>query len=271
MKNPASQNLNPAGIRFQDIFCLNKKNLVANLISRNLKIKYRQSILGLLWTILIPAFTALVYYVVFHFVIKVRMENYLFFILCGLLPWQFVSSCLLQGLESIQGNHHLLNKVPMPPQAFPLAETLTLFLNLILSVPILIVVGFASGISPSSSWLLIPLIILALFFITYFWAFILAIIYIFFRDLKHLMSIGVQILFYATPVLYNQAMIPENFFPWLYLNPWAGIFLSSQKILVLGQFPSREDLLSMGVWVVVLAAVSFILLRKFRYVLAEKA
>ena len=199
------------------------------------------------------------------------MENYLFFILTGLLPWQFVSACLLQGLESIQGNHHLLNKVPMPPQAFPLAEVLTLFFNLVLSIPILLVVGILCHIQVTPSWILIPVLVAALLFITYFWAFILALIYVFFRDLKHLMNIGVQVLFYATPVLYNQAMIPDSFFPWVYLNPWAGLFLASQKVLVLGSWPSQADLLSIAIWLVFLWVLSLYLLSRFRFTLPEKA
>lgn len=88
------------------------------------------------WTILIPAAVALVYYFVFQKIIKIQIDNYLVFLLCGILPWGFFSSALTLGLGSIVSNYHLLGEVPIAPAVFPLSEVLSSFLNLVLAIPV---------------------------------------------------------------------------------------------------------------------------------------
>src|SRR3954453_19323172 len=94
-------NFRPLGI---DFFCLGKKFLVYNMVSRNLKIKYRRSVLGVFWTLLSPIAMTVVYYFVFKVILQVRMPHYLVFILSGVLPWTFFSQSLSEGMESIAGS-----------------------------------------------------------------------------------------------------------------------------------------------------------------------
>ena len=253
----------------KQIFCLNKKNLMANLILRNLRIKYRQSLLGFLWTMLIPGLTALVYYVVFSYILKVKIERHLFFILCGILPWQFVSSALTGGLESLQYNSQIINKVPIPPQIFPLSECLTVYLNFLFSIPILILVGILQKSPISWVWLLIPFVWVALFISTYCITLVLAVAFLFFRDLRHLISVVVQILFYATPILYKFEMVPAQLLPWLSLNPWSVFFIVTQKILILCELPNLTDLAVIAIWTILPIWVAYWVLRKFGPMIAE--
>src|SRR5262249_37544767 len=118
---------------------LHRKFLVYNLVNRNLKIRYRKSFFGMLWTVLIPATQACVFYFVFTQVLKVKTPNYLLMLMSGLVPWTFFIASIMGGLECLVGNHSLLNKVQLPVQALVSAETVTTLVNLIFSLPILVV------------------------------------------------------------------------------------------------------------------------------------
>ena len=161
-----------------ELFCPYHKFLVYNLVRRNLLIKYRKSVLGFLWSLIVPASTALVYYLIFKFVMKVTVENYIIFILMGILPWSFFLSCIGGGLESLTGNHNLLNKIPLPLHALSLSECLSAMINFLFSIPILLIVGVIVQAPITWSYLYLPWFIFLLFLQCYAYSLILGIGYV---------------------------------------------------------------------------------------------
>lgn len=252
-----------------DFFCLNNKFLVFNLVARNLKLKYRLSYLGVLWTLLVPAATALVYYVVFQHVIKIQIENYLFFLLLGTLTWNFFSSCISQGMESVVGNQGLLNKTPIPIQVFPLSETITLLANYLLSTPIILGVALIMGAPLSSSLLYFPLLLLLLTIQAYAVGTLLSLAYVFFRDFKHLISIVMQIWFYLTPVIYKADMIPEKYRNLLWLNPVGHIIKNIQDVVIFGHSPGLMELLGNAIWTLVIFYISVMVFKHIHKTIVE--
>ncbi len=226
--------LQPLGI---DLFCFGKKFLVFNLVNRNLKVKYRRSILGVLWTLLVPLSMGIIYYMVFNLFLKVKIPHYLSFILSGVIPFSFFTQSILEGMESIVGNWGLASKIPMPLQIFPYVGTLTNLVTLSLSLPILIGAALISKVSIGYSILVLPFYFLLLFGMSYGLALILAIAFVYFRDLRHLMGIILQIWFYGTPVVYSHSMIPDQFHWILFANPIGSLFVAFHAILVEGSFP----------------------------------
>jgi ABC-type polysaccharide/polyol phosphate export permease len=212
-----------------DAFCLNKKFLVYNLVNRNLKIKYRRSFLGFFWTILSPLAVSFIYYFVFKVVMKVERPHYLPFILCGVLPWSFFAQSLNEATESIVGNHGLISKIPVPIQVFPYVVSITNFSTLIFALPIIIGLAWASGITPSFITILIFPYFLSLLVISYALGTVLAIAFVYLRDLKHAIGLILQIWFYATPIVYDKGMIPEKYKFVLYLNPVGASFVGIQE------------------------------------------
>lgn len=258
--------LRPFGV---DLFCLGKKFLVFNLVSRNIKTKYRRSVLGLFWTFLSPLAMAAVYYFVFKVVLRVQMEHYLIFILAGVLPWSFFSQTVLEGMESIVGNWGLVSKVPVPLQIFPYVGSLTNLVTLALATPILIGAALISGVSLGPSLVLLPAYFLALFLISYCFSLILAVAFVFFRDLRHLMGIILQLWFYGTPVIYDESMIPAKYHWVLYLNPVAYVFSALHKVLVKGEWP---DFMTAGIvsfWTLLALAVALGVQKRFGRGLVE--
>lgn len=111
--------LYPLGV---DLFCFGKKFLVFNLVAKNLRTKYRRSILGILWTLAAPLSMAIVYYFVFKVVLQVKQPYYIVLILTGVLSWNFFGQTLVEGTDAILGSWGLLSKVPIPLPVFPLSE-----------------------------------------------------------------------------------------------------------------------------------------------------
>ncbi|MBU6374543.1 MAG: ABC transporter permease [Bdellovibrionales bacterium] len=253
MKSFTNSLLYPAGI---DLFCTGKKFLVYNMVSRNLKIKYRRSVLGIFWTLLNPLALATIYYFVFKVVMNVQLPNYLPFILSGVLPWAFFSQSVSESTESFVANAGLLTKVPVPIQVFPYVGVLTNFVTLVLATPIILVAAWLHQTPITAAYFLFPFYGLALFAMAYSASIVLAISFVYFRDLKHLVGLILQIWFYASPIVYREQMIPEKYRWILFFNPLGQIFEGIHSVLLDGQAPSVWSLATVCFWVFVFLAVA---------------
>lgn len=239
-----------------EFFCLHRKNLLFNFVVRNLKVKYRGSILGFFWTLLIPFAQILVFYFVYKVVMRVPVHDYLLFIVSGILPWVFFSATLNESFESLVGGQGLLTQVPVPIQAFPASAVVSNFINFMLSIPALMAVLAFSGADVSwRALLFLPLSVL-LFFFTYSLAFILASLFVIFRDLRHIFGIVLQLWMYCTPILYPVDMIPEKLRWTLYVNPLSGYFVAIRDVLVYNRLPDLNFLWIFAVWIIVLIMIA---------------
>lgn len=253
----------------EDFFCIYNKNLLFNLLKRNLKLKYRQSYLGIFWTVLVPALNALIYYFVFKNVLRVGIENYFLFVLTGLLPWQFFSTAVLNSIESITLNAGLINKVPVPPRAFPFAEINTIMINFVLSMPVLMAVAIVN--KSDFAWVNFSFIfyIMLLFFQGYGLSLVFSTLYVYLRDLRHFVGIIVQAWFYLTPVVYHQGMVPENF-KWVeYANPIALIFHGIHETFVYNRSMSFDQNAIAVLWTVVILNIGFVVYLRSKKTLVE--
>lgn len=182
-----------------------------NLVIKELKLRYKKSILGFLWTFLHPLGLMVVYSLVFSQILRFGMKNFHVFLLSGLLPWNFLAASLFQALPSILGNANLIKKIYVPRIIFPLAVVGTNLINLILS---LILLGFFllfAGMKPSFSLLFLPgaLIIHSLF--TTGVVLLIASITVFFRDMGHILEVFLLGWFFLSPVIYPFHQIKGTF------------------------------------------------------------
>lgn len=259
--------LKPFGI---DVFCIHKKFLVFNMVSRNMKIKYRRSVLGVLWTLLVPLGTALVYYFVFKSVFKVQLPNHLVFILSGVLPWSFFSQTFLEGSDSLVGNSGLLTKVPIPIQVFPFVGSLTNLITLVFAFPVIIGAALIGDVGIHAGWVAVPVLILMLFVQAYGFSVIFGMMYVYFRDLKHILGILTQVWFYTTPVLYDVSMVPENLRFIIYCNPVGYLFDGLHRVIAMGEPLPLKHLWISGGWTVGLLGVTLFTLKNTGKNLIEK-
>jgi ABC-type polysaccharide/polyol phosphate export permease len=239
-----------------DFFCLGKKFLVFNLVSRNLKVKYRRSVLGVLWTVLSPLAMTAVYYFVFKIILKVTIPHYLVFIVSGILPWSFFSQSTIEGMESIVGNLGLVTKVPIPLQLFPFVGTLTNLTTLTIATPILIAAAVVSDVPLGLHLLMLGFYFPVLFFV-------------FLRDLRHITGIVMQIWFYATPVVYQDSMIPEKLRWTIYANPVAPVFIGLHQVLAGGAWPGGTLVIASVGWTVALTLTASFVYKRYNRILVE--
>jgi ABC-type polysaccharide/polyol phosphate export permease len=190
-----------------------------------------------------------IFYFVFKVVLNVQVPHYLAFILSGMLPWSFFNQTVLEGMESLVQSLGLISKVPIPLQVFPFVGSVTNLITLVLATPVLIGAAILSDVSLGSSLLLLPVYYTVLFLLAYGISSMLAILFVLLRDLRHLAGIGMQILFYATPIIYNEAMIPEKYRWIMYVNPLSFVFIDLHTILAQGAWPDPQHLLILSLWV----------------------
>jgi ABC-2 type transport system permease protein len=209
---------------------------------RNLKVKYRRSVLGFFWTLLIPISQSSIYYLVFLKILKVQIEHYVPFILSGVMFWTFFSNTLNEGMESLLNNSSLLTKIPVPLQTFPLVAALSHGINLGLAIPVVAGAMALDGLPLRPAFLMMPLLLGAILVISYSISLVFSLVMVFFRDLRYVLALLLQVWMYGTPVLYNEQMVPESFRWILWANPIGLIFPSIHDVVLRGVIPEFATL-----------------------------
>jgi ABC-type polysaccharide/polyol phosphate export permease len=217
---------------------LRYRALVRNLVLKDLKLKYRDSLLGFLWSLMNPLLMLSVYTLAFEYVLRVQMEDYPYFLLVALLPWQFFASSAQAATLSISGNAPLIQKVSFPREVLPISTVLFGLAQLLLALGVLLPAALLAFDRPLP-WTaaLLPLLLLLHLAFTLGAAFLLSTLATFFRDVVHLTEVALVLLFWLTPILYPISMAP----PWLRLaleaSPLAAFALAYQDLLFWGRLP----------------------------------
>ncbi|MCA2978494.1 MAG: ABC transporter permease [Myxococcaceae bacterium] len=172
------------------------------LSMRELKARYRASVLGFLWTFLNPTLSMAVYGLVFGFIMSSSQERYPFYLLSGLLPWICFSTSVLGGTTSISDRKDLLTKVRFPAQVLPAYVVLTNVLNLVFSLPLLFLLAAVYGDAPSWHVVLVPVLLALQSLFTLAVTYLLSALNVAFRDLQHIIANVMQLAFFLTPVLW---------------------------------------------------------------------
>ena len=250
---------------------LRYRALVQNLVAKDIKIKYRGSILGLLWSLLHPASMLLVYVFAFKIVLQVQRENYVYFIVAGLLPWTFFSGALIASTQAIVGNAHLIRRIYFPRELLPIASVLFNFTQLLLALVIFIpTILFFFGHRPSwTMMLIVPLLLLHLIF-TIGLAFVLSSITVHFRDVAHLTEVFLPMVFWTTPILYPVEMVPQALRRWITLSPTALFAVSYQDVLLGAQLPEWRLLTPLMGWAFATLGLGFLVFRRLHRQMAEE-
>lgn len=202
------------------------------LTEANLKTRYRNTVAGLIWVALYPLMIYGAQAVVFHFILKIQIENYLLFLLSGLLPWIFLSQSIEMNTGMIMNNSRLLKSFPIHPFVPVVAQVLDNLINFIfVFIFIFIPVAFFTD-SFHLQTLLLPIPILCLFISSAAISFVLSICQVFFFDTRYLVSFALNLLFYLTPIFYSSVFIPEEYRRFLFLNPFYIMIAPFQKIIL---------------------------------------
>lgn len=239
-----------------------KRALVAVLVGRELKARYRGTILGYLWSLLNPLLLLSVYTVVFTLVIPARVASaapYPLFLFAGLLPWVFFTGALLDAAVVLPDNGPLLKKVMVEPEVFPAVTVLSHAVHHLLALPVLLagVVLAALALGRSFPWTiaLLPLAVLLWAATVFGWAMGVAALAVHFRDLKDLLHNLFTLWFFLTPIIYTPEVVPAGVLRRLVLlNPMTPLVSAYRLLAVEGRLPS----LATWGWGLAIAGVSLL-------------
>ncbi|MDY7233129.1 ABC transporter permease [Hyalangium rubrum] len=240
------------------------RGLLLSLTQRELKARYRGSLLGFLWTFLNPTLQMLVYMLLFSVFMRQQIEAYPYFMFIGLLPWIWFSTSISGGASAISDRRDLLTKVRFPAQVLPATVVATHLCNFLLSMPLLVVLGLFFGHTPTWHLVAFPGVLLTQLCVTMALAYLISAINVTFRDLQQIIANLLTMWFFVTPVFYKAATIPEKFREVMVLaNPMAVMITSYQSIFYDHQLPALEPLaLWAGIALVLLGVASAIFERR---------
>jgi len=217
---------------------LRYRALVRNLVLKELTLKYRDSVLGVAWSLGHPALLLLVYTVAFRHVLRVPVPHYPFFLLVTLLPWNFFAAAAVASTGAIVHNGGLLRKAAFPHAALPVASVLFAFAQLLLALGVFLpVVALGSGAGLRwTAVLLLPVLLLHLLF-TIGIALLLAAVTTAWRDVAHFTEVALVLVFWLTPIVYPADMVPGPLRAVLALSPPAAFATAYQDVLFWGRLP----------------------------------
>jgi ABC-type polysaccharide/polyol phosphate export permease len=249
--------------------------LIQSLVGRELKARYRGSLLGFFWSFVNPLLLLLTYGLVFTYMLPVSRsegtEPYFLFLFCGILPWTWFNSSLLEASGVLIAGGNLIKKVLFPAEVLPVVCVLSNLAHFLLGLPILLLFLLLSGhLGPSALWLPLPLLAQLVF--TLGLALSVSALTVHFRDIQNILSHVLHLWFFASPVLYayGDSAIPGSLRALLRLNPMTHLLVAYQEALFHGSFRHVRGLLAAGAVAVATFALGAFLFDRLRDTLAEE-
>ena len=220
------------------------RELLKTSVKKEIRGKYKNSFLGVLWSFLNPLLQIIVYAIVFQVILKNPKENYAIFLCCGLVPWTFFSSTITRSAFTMIENGNIIKKVYFPREILPISIVTSETVNFMIST--IIILGFVifGGLGISKFILFYPIVLLAQYVLLIAISLIVSSISVYVRDLQHLIGVVMQLLFYATPIVYATDTIPANLAWILKLNPMSYIIDGYRSIFYNQTMPNLISILT---------------------------
>jgi ABC-type polysaccharide/polyol phosphate export permease len=221
------------------------RNLLYNLVRRDLTVRYKSTVLGFFWSFVKPLALTAIFYVVFDKIIKLDFRErgripFALHLLTGMLAWTFFAGATGESLHVILANANLIKKLRLPLVVFPLSVVISHFIHFLMALLVLMGLLILAGLTPTASLLLLPPIVLLLFLLTLAVALALAALNVFYRDIGSFWEVLTTAWFYATPIIYPVYTATDRmrdlnlgWLKWLYLgNPLTPIVLACRQVLL---------------------------------------
>jgi ABC-2 type transport system permease protein len=195
------------------------RELLRNLIMRDIKVRYKRSVLGFIWVMLNPLLMMVILNVVFSGLFKVSTPNYTAYLISGIILWGFFSQSTSTSITSFIGNSNLIKKIYLPKAIFPLSIILSATVHFIFSLVPLLAIFIFTGTRISPNIYLLPVLLLLMISFSYGITLILSTLTVFFHDTKYIYEVLLMALMYMTPIFYPESIIPERFSFIIRINP----------------------------------------------------
>jgi lipopolysaccharide transport system permease protein len=226
-------------------------DLTRELVVRDIKLRYKRSVLGIGWSLLNPLLQFLVFYAVFRWIIPVNVPDFAVFLLIGILAWNWFQTSLMFGCVAITDNASLIRQPGFPAAILPMIAVAANLVNFILALPVLAVALLLTGHPFTPALAVLPIVIAVQFVLTLSAVYLLSAIHVPFRDTQYLLGVILLLGFYVSPVFYSVQAVPADWQPWFALNPLVHVFEAYRTALIQGRYPELSPLL----WVTAISLV----------------
>ena len=262
-------------------------DLTVNLTLRELRSRYKKSFLGWAWSLLNPLATVIVYSIVFAFFLKIEppdgdpsgLHNFAAFLLCGLLPWNYLQGGMNASMGALIGNSNLIKKVYFPREVFVVSAIGSLLVSFLIELGVLAAILLVMG-NMVLPWIPVVLVLVVIqsFFVLGI-GFLLSVLNVYFRDVQHLVSIALMALFYSAPIVYPISVVPEEADVLGRTIPLRDIYELNPLVLLVEcyrdamydlRFPPLLSVLYLIGWSVLLVAIGLAVFQKLDHRLAEE-
>lgn len=246
------------------------RELLKTNIKKEIRGKYKHSFLGVLWSFLYPLLQLAVYAIIFPLILRNTQDHYVIFLCVALIPWNYFTTIVTQSTGTVINNADIVKKVYFPREILPISVVTSQLVNFLISTIIILAFVLFSGMGISKYILFYPVILLIQYIFSIGVAFIVSSATVFLRDLEHLISIAMMMLFYATPIAYSADTIPANFSFIITLNPMAHILNAYRDIFYYQRMPQLQTLAIVFAISVALFVVGYVIFNKLQKSFAEE-
>lgn len=255
---------------FKDLYAY--RELLKSNVKKEIRGKYKGSFLGILWSFVNPLLMTLVYALVFPYLLRGSgYEHYTTFLIIGILPWNWFTTCISQGTFTVLGNGGIIKKVYFPREILPISVVTSGLVNYLISCLVMCIFLICSGIGFSKYLVFFPLVILAQYLLTLGIIFITGAINVYVRDLEYIINFFIQMLFYGTPILYSADMFVGTKIEFLVrANPMGTIINAYKDIFYWQSMPHIKSLLIVLGASFIFCAIGLFVFRKLSKGFAEE-
>lgn len=247
------------------------REMIFSLVRRDLKGRYKGSILGFFWTFLNPLLQLIVYTVVFSVILRSDIEEYYLFLFVALVPWIFFSTSVSGGAGCILAQQNMIKKIYFPREVIPISFVTSQFVNMLLSLLVVLAVIFLSG--HGINWgaiLYLPVIMLVEYVLALGVAMITSAVTVYIRDLEYLLGIITMAWQFLTPIMYSMEIVPESVLPIFNLNPMTPIIIAYRDILYGKKPPEISTLMHATLLGILLLCVGCLVFKELKRHFAEE-
>ncbi len=253
---------------FQRIY--DYRELLKNNVKKDIRGRYKKSVLGVIWTFLNPLLQLAVYAFIFPLILKTTQPYYVIFVCVGLIPWTFFTATISQSTWAVLGNGNIVKKVYFPREILPISIVTSNMVNFLISTIIIIAFCMAYGLGITKYVIFYPIILAIQYLFQLGISFILSAVTVYFRDLEHFVQIALMLLFYATPIVYSGETIPEAFTFIIDYNPMAHIINAYRDIFYNQVKPDLSSLAMVLGVSIILVIIGYFIFKKLQKGFAEE-
>ena len=239
-------------------------------VKKDIRGKYKGSFLGVLWSFINPLLSVLVYAIVFPYIMRIKVDNYLIYLITGIIPWTFFTSSINMGLISVLSNADIIKKVYFPRIILPISTVTSCLVNFLISCLIIVLFCLGSGLGISFQILWLPLIALIQYIMLLGFTFILSAIEMYMRDIEHIVNFILSMAFYVTPILYTPDIFPEKLAWVLKVNPMAYLVNAYRSIFFYQKMPDLIGIGVVSIFSIFLFVIGYLIFEKLQKGFAEE-